>query len=284
MSINMALDNLVVASISQGDGEITPFLKWAGGKRWLAQRGVNIFPEKFGKYIEPFLGSGAIFFSLRPSEALLTDINEELINAYKTIKRKRNLLASALAGHAHSHSDEYFYLTRSLRPAGDVDRAARFIYLNRTCWNGLYRVNKKGEFNVPRGTKNRVLLEDDNFSAVSQALNGATIKVSDFESCVDQASEGDLVFLDPPYTVKHNNNGFIKYNDKIFSWEDQLRLSAAVRRASERRARIVMTNASHESIRELYKDFRLEQLPRHSVLSGTAGGRVKTEELLVRNF
>lgn len=284
MKLVMESDNSLIESARQNDGEVTPFLKWAGGKRWLAQRSFNIFPEKFGKYIEPFLGSGAIFFALRPEDALLTDINEELINAYKAIKRRRNMLTSALERHANNHSDEHFYLMRSLRPLGSVDRAARFIYLNRTCWNGLYRVNQKGEFNVPRGTKNRVLIEDDNFSAVSRALGGAVVKVSDFESSVDQAGEGDLLFLDPPYTVKHNNNGFIKYNDKIFSWEDQLRLNAAVKRASNRRALIVMTNANHESIRDLYQDFCLEPLPRHSVLSGKVEGRVRTEELLVRNF
>jgi DNA adenine methylase len=263
---------------------LTPFLKWAGGKRWLTQQCMDIFPIQYERYIEPFLGSAAVFFHLQPKFSLLTDVNFELINAYSVIKRKRHLLAAALIRHDGLHNDEYFYKIRSASALGEVERAARFIYLNRTCWNGLYRVNKMGEFNVPRGTKNSVIIETDNFEAISKALSGATIKASDFEASIDEARKGDLLFLDPPYTVKHNNNGFIKYNDKIFSWNDQLRLQGSVMRANKRGVKVVMTNANHASVRELYAAFRLSSLARHSILSGKREGRGKTEELLVKNF
>ena len=165
-----------------------------------------------------------------------------------------------------------------------VKRAARLIYLNRTCWNGLYRVNRQGEFNVPIGTKTQVLLESDCFSAISDQLRMTEIRHSDFEATIDEASVGDLVFVDPPYTVKHNLNGFLKYNDKIFSWQDQVRLRDAVDRASGRGAYIVVTNANHKSLRDLYAGFSQAPLARQSVLSGLAKSRGLTEELLIRNF
>ena len=261
-----------------------PFLKWAGGKRWFTQSCRDVFPDKFRCYIEPFLGSGAVFFSINPSKAVLSDINDDLINAYRIVQWRRNLLFDKLIDHHRRHSDEYYYSTRATRPTDKVARAARFIYLNRTCWNGLYRVNKSGEFNVPKGTKSKVLLETDDFLAVSRCLAKAELMACDFELSIAKAGTNDLVFLDPPYTVKHNHNGFIKYNNNLFSWEDQIRLANAVKSASKRGAYIVMTNANHDSIRELYKGFHLISLTRHSVLSGKAKARIKTEELLVRNF
>jgi DNA adenine methylase len=270
--------------ISIEKARVTPFLKWAGGKRWLVASHAHIFPKKFNRFLEPFLGSGAVYFYLQPREALLTDVNRDLINAYRVIRDKWKLLEAALTAHQERHSDDYFYAMRAWTPKENIEKAARFIYLNRTCWNGLYRVNKKGEFNVPRGTKNSVLLDSDAFELVSKNLKRATLKVADFESSIDSANAGDFVFVDPPYTVKHNYNGFIKYNDKIFSWEDQVRLRDALVRAKKRGAMIVMTNANHESVRDLYKGFNSYPLRRQSVLSGVPEGRGETEELLVTNL
>jgi DNA adenine methylase len=267
------------------EGErLIPFLKWAGGKRWLVASHASIFPTTFERYIEPFLGSGAVYFHLRPSNALLTDLNQELINAYRVVRDNWRLLETALAGHQARHSDDYFYAVRAQSHRDNVGSAARFIYLNRTCWNGLYRVNRSGEFNVPRGTKNTVLLDSDNFEALSRSLKRVTLKVTDFESSIDVAGKGDFLFVDPPYTVKHNYNGFIKYNDKIFSWDDQIRLRDALVRANRRGAMIVMTNANHESVRGLYDGFSLYSLSRQSVLSGLVERRGATEELLVTNL
>ncbi|WP_261503540.1 DNA adenine methylase, partial [Burkholderia multivorans] len=159
---------------------------------------------------------------------------------------------------------------------------ARFIYLNRTCWNGLYRVNKNGQFNVPIGTKSNVLLDTDDWPTVSAALRQAKLLVSDFEPIIDQAKRNDIVFADPPYTVKHNNNGFVKYNENIFAWQDQIRLRDALLRAKKRGAHIFCTNADHISIREIYEDhFTVTSVARGSVISGKADSRGKTSELLI---
>lgn len=262
---------------------VAPFLKWAGGKRWLVNNYPEVFPDNYGRYIEPFLGSGAVYFHLQPKKALLSDLNGDLINAYRVVRDEWAALKAALSVLQERHSDDYFYVVRSWNPSNNIERAARFIYLNRTCWNGLYRVNRKGEFNVPRGTKNNVLLTSDDFELTSKKLKKCSLKVADFEASIDAALKGDFVFVDPPYTVKHNYNGFVKYNDNIFSWEDQVRLCEALIRADTRGVSIVMTNANHASVRGLYKGFRLKPLHRQSVLSGLREGRGATEELLVTN-
>lgn len=261
---------------------LPPFLKWAGGKRWLAP----LIQEKIGKvkrlYIEPFLGSGAIFFSLSPRRALLNDTNAELINAYDAIKKNYPLVVNYLQYHQKHHSQKYYYKLRDYRPRCPYRQAARFIYLNRTCWNGLYRVNLKGIFNVPKGSKEAVLLSSDCWPEISAALQSAELIHGDFESVIDIAKRGDLIFADPPYTIKHNYNGFIKYNESLFSWADQERLSLALTRAEKRGAIIIATNANHSSVRKLYEEhFTLSTLKRMSVLSGAAKFRGNFQELLI---
>lgn len=263
---------------------LTPFLKWAGGKRWFTSGHWDVFPKEFNRYVEPFLGSAAVFFHLRPESAVLSDLNAELVNTYKVVRNRRLKLESAIAVHARAHSEKYYYAVRKASLTCDVERAARFIYLNRTCWNGLYRVNQKGQFNVPIGTKDQVLLATDDFKALAKQLKGATLHAVDFEKTIDQAGTGDLLFVDPPYTVKHNLNGFVKYNDKIFSWADQIRLRDALVRANKRRVQIIMTNANHASVRDLYQGFEQFSLTRHSVLAGLSSARSVTEELLVTNL
>lgn len=262
---------------------LLPFLKWAGGKRWLANRIVELAQPLAGKYIEPFLGSGAIFFALRPSQAILSDANFELINAYQSIRDDPERISRLLQEHQRLHSKEYFYKMRGYRPRCEFRMAARFIYLNRTCWNGLYRVNLSGTFNVPIGTKSAVVMSTDNWPAISALLKSANLVCRDFEDSIEEAGRGDLVFADPPYTVKHNFNGFIKYNDALFSWSDQVRLRDALLCARQRGARVIVTNAHHASIRELYQEhFLLEPVTRASVLAGSSAHRGRYEELLIR--
>lgn len=156
------------------------------------------------------------------------------------------------------------------------------MYLNRTCWNGLYRVNRKGQFNVPKGTKSTVIFPHDDFQAVSDALQSAELSACDFEETIAQCQAGDLLFVDPPYTVKHNFNGFVKYNETIFSWDDQIRLRDAVADAAERGVRVVLANAAHATIEELYEGIgTTHKLSRESVISGKASARGVYEELLV---
>lgn len=268
--------------IVENENCIDPFLKWAGGKRWLVKKSKKIVPPHYRRYIEPFVGSGAIFFSLPDSPFIIADANRDLMNCYEAIKSNWAKVESLLRSHQRKHCDDYYYEVRQSRPRLLHARAARLIYLNRTCWNGLYRVNLKGEFNVPRGTKNNVLMETDDFERVSDRLKTGIILCSDFQDTLAMADDGDFVFIDPPYTVKHNLNGFLKYNEKIFSWEDQERLREAVASAVNRGAMVTMTNADHESIHKLYSGLcNIEKLKRYSVIAGASTSRGVISEVLM---
>lgn len=260
---------------------VEPILKWAGGKRWLVAKHSLPQPERYARYVEPFMGSGAVYFHLKPSVALLSDANAELINLYVSIRDFPEEVERILARHQNLHSADHYYEVRAEVPKCNVAAAARFLYLNRTCWNGLYRVNRKGEFNVPIGTKQTVCLPTDDFKTVSRMLRGSELVCCDFEDTIERCGEGDYLFVDPPYTVKHNFNGFVKYNEKIFSWDDQVRLHDCLISAANRGASIVVTNADHPTIRDLYEDdFVYSSIARHSVLSGKASGRKATTEAL----
>lgn len=262
---------------------VTPFLKWAGGKRWLARDHRSLFQlSDQDRYVEPFLGSAAVFFSLLPKRALLNDVNPELIHTYGVLKDDWAAVVALLQRHQSKHCEDYYYQVRASLPTGDAARAARFLYLNRTCFNGLYRVNRKGQFNVPLGTKTAVLMASDDFRAVAEALAAAELVSADFEKIIDTCGESDFVFADPPYTVKHNNNGFVKYNERLFSWSDQERLKAALQRAAERGARVVVSNADHPSVRELYAGWAVDTLYRHSVMASESVRRRRTSEVVIR--
>jgi len=262
-------------------GHLKPFLKWAGGKRWFVNNYSNLLPKRYNIYIEPFLGSGAVFFFLCPERAFLGDSNRDLINTYIAVKNDWPLVYRYLREHHRNHSYDYYYKVREFYPRSLSSCAARFIYLNRTCWNGLYRVNRNGFFNVPIGTKATVIHDDDDFEGVSEALQVADLYPYDFEDLIDSASKDDFVFVDPPYTVRHNNNAFIKYNEKLFSWSDQERLFFALKSAKERGAQIVGTNACNEGLRELYEGtFNTRVVSRYSSISSDVKNRKSFEELV----
>lgn len=245
----------------------------------------SLFPTSFDTYFEPFLGSGASYFHLRPSRAVLSDANADLINAYQVLKSHWKQVADKLNIHHQKHCKEHYYDIRSQAFEDPVDKAAQFIYLNRTCWNGLYRVNLKGKFNVPIGTKTNVVLDTDDFEKISRLLQTATVKNEDFQNVVGLAGKDDFVFVDPPYTVKHNLNGFVKYNENLFSWDDQVRLRDCVRGAIKRGAKVLLTNADHEDVRGLYSGMgTMMSLNRLSVISGTNSARGKYSELVVKCF
>ena len=265
---------------------ITPFLKWAGGKRWLARRYMDLFDTEYNRYIEPFLGGASMFFALLPSRSILADCNKRLIETFAEVRRDPQGVASALQQYQEQHNDNFYYIERGREyPESALQRAAQLIYLNRTCWNGLYRVNRKGEFNVPRGTKTSVVLDTDDFHAVATALKGAQLRAQDFKTTLRTAGEGDLVYVDPPYTVKHNNNGFGKYNENIFSWDDQIHLKREVAAAVRRGAKVAVSNADHTAVRELYRGVgRLATVRRKSVIAGNAEHRGEISEILVRSW
>lgn len=264
---------------------VEPFLKWAGGKRWLTSRGANLFPERdaYARYFEPFVGGGAVFFHLTPNLGVLSDLNADLINAYNVVKQDWAELFRTLRQYDRQHSSEFYYQVRASRPRVPIRKAARFIYLNRTCWNGLYRVNQKGQFNVPIGTKTKVILESDNFESLSNLLQNIELNVCDFEQTIDGSNAGDFIFVDPPYTVKHNFNGFIKYNETLFSWDDQIRLKNAIVRAARRGVLILVLNADHQSIRSLYEGMgELVSLTRASVIAGNSNARGVYSEIAIK--
>jgi DNA adenine methylase len=262
---------------------MVPFLKWPGGKRWLIARYASLLPSAFGRYFEPFLGGGSVFFHIEPDRAVLGDTNAELIATYRAVKHRRMRLEKLLAAHQRRHSPEHYYRVRDTVPGDWVERAARTIYLNRTCFNGMYRVNLAGEFNVPIGTKTAVLMPTDDFAGAARLLRRAKLLVSDFEPLIDEAEEGDLVFADPPYITGHNNNGFVKFNDLLFKWTDQVRLANALARARDRGVKVVATNAAHSGVRDLYRQrgFKLQTVERYSSISGTAEYRAHFQELII---
>jgi len=264
---------------------LTPFLKWVGGKRWLVESNELVLPHGFDRYIEPFLGGAAVFFALKPKKSILSDVNKGLIETYCVVRDRPEELEALLVNHSYNHSDRYYYYIRDLKIEGKIERAAQFIYLNRTCFNGIYRENLKGQFNVPRGSRNTIIFQTDDFLAWSRALKQSEIYVSDFAETIGTAGAGDLIFADPPYTVRHNKNGFVKYNQKIFSWEDQERLSNALRLAVSRGADFILTNADHQTIRELYSDFaHMRSVERSSSVAASAANRSLTTELVVSSF
>jgi len=267
---------------AEENNRATPFLKWAGGKRWLVRDHLYLTPSKFNRYIEPFLGSGAVYFHVDPSAALLGDSNQSLIDAYRGLKRDYKKVLTLLRYHQRNHGDQYYYRMRESIPTTLEMQAARLIYLNRTCWNGLYRVNTNGQFNVLIGSKSSIVREEDDFAAIAKKLKRAKIKCVDFEKLIDEASKNDFLFVDPPYTVSHNQNAFIKYNEKLFSWNDQLRLAKAMLRAKKRGVKILGTNAYHKGVIDLYEeDFRIRKVERKSVISCTNDSRKDYAELVI---
>jgi DNA adenine methylase len=262
-----------------------PFLRWAGGKRWLIHHLPQILQGfETNGYHEPFLGGGAVFFGTASlGQVFLSDLNGELIETYIQVRDDPESVADALA--THQNTKEHYYEVRESEPQGASDRAARFIYLNHTSYNGIYRVNLKGQYNVPYG--NRIfggLPSREILSAVSQKLRGANLDQCDFEKVASRAQAGDLVFLDPPYTVAHNNNGFVKYNQKLFSFEDQVRLSALIDGLREVGAYYLLTNAAHDSIAELFeKGDRRMELSRGSSVGGKQAKRGSATEYVFTN-
>lgn len=260
-----------------------PFLKWPGGKRWLIANYRHIFPAEYNNYFEPFLGGGSAFFALMPQRATISDINGELVKAYKVMARNPMQLREQLIWHQGQHSIAHYYTVRSNVPNDVIEQAARFLYLNRTCFNGMYRVNHLGEFNVPIGTKQQFVDDVMHFEDYSEVLRNVHIRRQDFVDTIREATNRDLIFADPPYTIAHNQNAFIKYNEKLFSWKDQKRLLAALVKARARGAIIIATNADYLPIRKMYEDnnFITQPVGRFSSISGSKAGRGTQSELLI---
>lgn len=274
-------DHILVAS---GNPQLRPLLKWAGGKQWLAPALAHLF-EMSGseRLIEPFVGGAALYFAVRPNTAVLGDSNPTLISTYQALKRQPDEISTELC--RLSIDPETFYRVRSQRPILKNEIAARMIYLNRTAFGGLWRVNARGEFNVPFGCKPETALPTAyDLRLYSKAIRKARFHASDFESTFAHSSSAtDFIYCDPPYTVTHNNNGFLRYNEKIFRWSDQLRLATLCNDIASRGARVVVSNAAHRDVIDLY-DKRLFFgfiVPRNSNLAPQAKHRKTQDELLL---
>lgn len=254
-----------------------PLIKWPGGKRALARSILEFVPEAFGTYFEPFFGGGAVFFALQPLNAVLSDANEELINAYIHIRDNPEALAHALRSLKNSECD--YYKVRSTAPRTQLRKAARLLYLTRLSFNGIHRVNLRGEFNVPYGYKTHLTtIDEEHLHFASSALKGTKLVAGDFEATTRDADKGDVVYFDPPYTVAHGLNGFVKYNERIFSWSDQERLAEHARTLARLGCRVIVSNADHESIHTLYRGFRCHIIKRPSVIAASSSHRRQITE------
>lgn len=260
------------------------FLKWAGGKRWFVNNESHRFPLRYNRYIEPFLGGGAVFFYLQPQNAILSDINKELIDTYVAVKDEVDAVYRNLKIHQRKHSRDYYYTIRDRKTRTMATSAARMIYLNKACFNGIYRVNSQGKFNVPFGTGREVSFEQENLLQSSEILQNAMILCQDFQATIDMTQQDDFLFCDPPYAVVNEDARFVSYTADIFSWNDQVRLAAALERAKERNVKIIMTNVDHPAVRALYENidgFTLDTVSRSCFISGSKEGRKAYSELIV---
>jgi DNA adenine methylase len=257
----------------------TPLIKWPGGKRALLDAIIPVLPNCPNRYYEPFLGGGALFFALQSPSAVLSDTNEELINLYVHVRDSPNELISLLKQYVNSEAA--YYCIRADNPIAPIQRAARLLYLTTLSFNGIHRVNLKGQFNVPYGKKTHLpTCNVEKILSASRALSTSKIIVSDFEKATEEAGNGDLVYFDPPYTVAHAHNGFVKYNEKIFSWDDQVRLANHASTLLKRGCNVIVSNADHASVAELYEDFECLRIERHSVIAASNAYRRKITEVL----
>jgi len=265
----------------------TPILKWAGGKAGLISQFEPHFPrqKEYKRYFEPFLGGAAVFFYLQPEESFLFDLNAELIEVYTVLRDDVEELISSLEPHYNDR--DYFYRIRAQDPSQltPVERASRFIFLNKTCYNGLYRVNRSGQFNVPFGDyKNPTICDVPRLRSASIALQSAVLKVADFESVLEYAKAHDLLYFDPPYEPLSKTSSFTAYTSGGFGSDDQQRLAQAFRTLDTRGCFLMLSNSNTPLIRELYQGFHIYEINARRAINSKGNGRGLIKELLITNF
>jgi DNA adenine methylase len=245
-----------------------PFLKWAGGKTQLIPDIIKLAPKKFNKYIEPFIGGGAVYFNINHPESIISDLNEELIITYKEVKANVCEVIGILK--KYENTEAYYYKTRALNVnnLSNAERAARLIYLNKTCFNGLFRVNKRGEFNVPYGKRSGAFLNESNLFDASNYLKKTKIIHSDYKETLNKyAKEGDFIFLDPPYQPVGKYSDFKRYTKERFFENDQVELANIFVELTKKGCYVMLTNSNHPFILDLYKKFRIEQIETKRLIS-----------------
>ena len=272
---------------------VAPFLKWVGGKRQLMPSIVDHLPEniKDYKYIEPFIGGGAVFFNLQPKNAVINDYNEELINVYQVIKDNLDDLIIDLK--KHKNEAEYFYSIRSLDRNGEfkklsaVKRASRLIFLNKTCFNGLYRVNNAGEFNSPFGRyKNPNIVNEPTLKAVNKFLNNNNVEINsgDYSEILKQTDKKCFVYLDPPYHPISESSNFTGYVQGGWNMYDQIDLKTACDELLKKGVKFLLSNSSADFIKDLYKDYKITIVKANRAINSNGADRGEVDEVLIRNY
>ena len=271
---------------------VAPVLKWAGGKRQLLRDIIKHIPEKYSTYYEPFLGGGAVLFELQPKRAVVNDINEELINVYLMIRDHVEELIEDLK--KHKNEAEYFYKIRELdrdkekyNKLSNIEKASRIIYLNKTCYNGLFRVNSQGQFNVPFGKyKNPNIVNETTLRAVNNYFNKAkiTFKCGDFEDAVKGARKNSFVYFDPPYDPVSDTSSFTGYDIGGFDKEEQIRLKELCDKLNKRGVKFLLSNSATDFILDLYKDYNITIVQANRAINSKGNKRGKVDEVLVKNY
>jgi DNA adenine methylase len=272
---------------------LRPFVKWAGGKGHLLQKLERHFPRSFSTYYEPFLGGGAIFFRLvekRPRfNVVLSDSNAELINAYNVVKNNVAELVKQLRLHATRYKlspKEYYYRVRDETPWDSVGRAAHLIFLNRTCYNGLYRVNKMNKFNVPFGRyKNPTICDEENLLAVNEVLRRSNTKLlaADYRKTTEDAGKGDFIYFDPPYQPESATANFTSYTNSGFSFDDQMQLGKWFKELDGKGCQLLLSNSNTKEVREIYREYDIREVETLRAINCKANSRRGHIELIISN-
>ena len=275
--------------------EAKPFVKWAGGKRQLISVIEKQIPSEFGTYYEPFLGGGAVFFHLLSKNpdmrCKVSDLNSDLILAYITIRDKLDELLLSLKNHSRNYQknpDSYYYGIRDSEPVNQIDKVSRLLFLNRTCFNGLYRVNSKGKFNVPLGRySNPNIVNEENLITVSQILQSKKIQFScrDFSAVLSEAKKGDFVYFDPPYQPVSDTSNFTSYTNRDFTYSDLEKLVEISQKLSDKDCRVMLSNSNSNEVRELFsKEWRIIEVSANRAINSNSSKRTGQKELLIKNY
>lgn len=274
--------------------ELTPILKWVGGKRQSLDIILPLIPKKYSTYYEPFVGGGAVFFSLQPRKAVINDINDELMNVYQVIRSDAQGLLEKLAEAAENHSEDFYYKVRERDRNQDIynrlsaiDKAARTIYLNKTCYNGLYRVNTDGKFNTPYGKyKNPNIINRDTILNLHAYLNKANVQIrcDDYRRVLSTARRGAFVYFDPPYMPISETANFTSYTADGFDIEQQVMLKQTCDDLTRRGIKFLLSNANTWIIRQLYRKYKIKIIKAKRAINSVADKRGAVEEVLVKNY
>ena len=269
--------------------ETYPIVKWVGGKRQLMFELLKNMPETYNRYFEPFIGGGALFFELQPQNGYISDMNEELINLYSVVRDDVYELIEDL--NKHKVSKEYFLKIRNLdrtekyNKLSDIQKASRFIYLNRTCFNGMYRVNSQGQFNVPFGNyKNPRIVDAENLVNCSKLLKNTEICCADFSEILNKVQKGDFVYFDPPYVPLNETSSFTSYTKDGFDLDMQFKLRDVCDELDSMGVMFMLSNSDTKLVNELYSNYEIKKVFASRAINANGNGRGKITEVLVRNY